>query len=286
MMSATLDQSKYNAALASVYDALHGRGEIGDAKSLVIGEHGRLTAAIVSFTPPLGPGGRSVGAQKAGKDAITRELTNLITEASPETLLEATKKYGNQAVHFGIEKDGKPLAIEWDNVVTDESRLPALHRAYRNRRGKVPLRRQTEGKWKARIAVPSGMRGQYIASILPRVGRWKASWAWSAAQPPTSRKFPKWISQHFSGIAHKSVLQWEPDPMRPAVTFGSLQVGNLRDGYMQAKIRQAVHRRTAQMARRAKLILSGYAKNLSAGLKAKKGSHRGAESWDIEEVVE
>ncbi len=156
-ITGTIDTSRANAALAGLRAVMIGKGM--DASNIVVDELRFLSRTIVNFTPPLGPGGRAAGAKEAGEGAIARELKNLISQAKPEFISEVSARWGLKDVSgFTESAERTPLALKFDNVDPDGSRLIELHTSYRNdRTGKVPLVRPTPGIWtSSRAAGDSG----------------------------------------------------------------------------------------------------------------------------------
>ena len=261
MMTCDIDTSRAVAALDGLAAAL------GKDKSDLLKDECRLLSkTITAFVPPLrGPGGSP---EQVGKQAIGRELTNLISEADVELMDKVGSEHGVSNINdvWLTKKDGEKIELLWGNLDPTGNRLPEFHEQYRDQRtGKVKTVKGQSGKWKARVVVPKGIRDAFIRKTQAHVGAWKASWARAGAE--LGQKFPRWITKHFSTSAPLGVVDLikANDPTYPTITFGSRAPGN---GRMQQRIQAAVKSRARSMARRTKLILSGYSKDISQGMKA------------------
>jgi len=188
----TIDASGFNRVMLGLYDAMLGQGK--DIANLLKDQHRLLTKTIVNFTPPL----PARGAQQTGKDAVKRDLYALISEAAPPLLDRVGSKYGLHDIDaWRTSKTKGRQHLLWENIDPTGANLPALHNQFRNpRTGRpYPVPRPAENEWRSRIVVPIGTREGYVAQIQAHVGRWKARWAFAAAQ--LGAKFPSWISRHF-----------------------------------------------------------------------------------------
>jgi hypothetical protein len=275
MITFSIDTSRAQQQLEALHDAMVGKGM--DASSVVRDELRFLSRTIVNFTPPLGPGGRVAGAKKAGENAISRELDNLISQGKPKFLTEVAQKWGLKDVKgFVTRPDGSKLAIQFNDVDPSGERLKELHLRYRStERGKVPLQRHRDGTWSARVLTVQGQRAPYISRVQSRVGRWKATWAYAAGL--AGSKFPQWISRHFPTLGNLTVadIHGLDDPVYPVVTFGSRAPGGRRT---VQRIQAAVNFRAQAMRRRIKLILSGYRADVARKIRAEAQAHKHRES--------
>jgi len=278
-MEATIDVSRANQAMDSLREAMIGAGE--DAKNLVRDETRRLAKMIAAFTPPIKGGAGSP--QKVGEAAVERELKNLISEATPGLIEEISSRYGVHDIHtaYVTEKDGTHLNLKWGAIDATGAAIELYHKQNRGPDGKVKReKRPRKDVWSARVVVPFGTRGPYIDKIKARVGRWKATWALIGAK--LGDKYPNWISRHFdsiSGIATADIDGLN-NGEKPFAVFGSAAPGNNR---IRQRVQSAVSARARAMARRTKLILSGYSQDISRGMKAQARAKDYSES---EEAVE
>lgn len=254
-------EEKLAEAIGSLRKALMDEGK--DCANLLRDEHRRLARQIVNFTPPFGKG----GARQVGELAVKKDLYSLISEANYDFLDKVSSEHGIQNVDALVPgARGTLKHLMWDHVVTNEAMLEMYHQQYRNARGRVPRGRNFNPQvWSSRIVVPKGMRDPYVAKIQARVGIWKAKWAKGAVD--LGDKFPSWITRHFAYIGKDSFLSFDfTNPDAQFVMFGGRGPDFRRD---VQKITAALKSRTSAIARRVKLIVSGYSKDLSQKMKAR-----------------
>jgi len=271
MLTIHVDSQRLNGALDGLRQAMIGRGQ--DISNILVQEQKLLAITIVNFTPPSAGQSTtsakmpSAAHQKTGEDAVKNDLYSLISEANPAFLDKIATKYGVRSVntHVASQEKGKTHLI-WDNIDLNGADLPRLHAEYRNRRGRIPKQKGRRGEWKSRVVVPYGKRDQYVKQVQARVGRWQAKWALAASQQ--GAKFPAYISRHFSSVADKSYSIWTlNDTNGPSVMFGGRGPSFARQ---LDKIRDAIRVRTGAIVRKTKLIISGYNKDIAAGMKPKR----------------
>jgi hypothetical protein len=268
-----LDTSRLNRALGDVLDALMGRGDLSDARELLRQEGKLFTRQAIRFTPPK--------SRQQGEQAIERELGSLFSEADQHTLDEIGSKHGLHHIdaYLALRGGGKGnvVHLQWENLDPTGERMQEYHNAYRNARGRVPLRKQRKGMWASRVVVPKGMKEPYIERVKKHVGRWKASWCKLAGVLGVN--VPSWIAAHVSAsnpraIGDISGLHHGPVP---TLVMGSRAPGVAGQDHA---VRSALDVRAKSLARRAKLIVSGYSKDLAAGMRP--GSRRLQEPRDTE----
>jgi hypothetical protein len=268
-ISATIDTSRAEAALLSLREAMIGKGM--DAVNLLRDEAKLLTRTIVNFVPPPRAAGNP---RQIGEHAVEVSLKNLISEATPNLIDEVGSKIGPHDITTAwlTETDKQRLNLQWANLDPNGTRLPELHKSYRDARtGRTASEKPVNGVWKARIIVPLGARAPYIAKVKARVGRMKATWALIGSKLGDS--FPQWISRHFGSASQYSVadITHLNDVEKPYIIFGSRAPGNNR---LRPAIRDALRFRIRAMAKKTKLILSNYSKAVASGIKAEAAAHK------------
>ena len=258
MIAVNINTDPLIRQMNSLHDALLGAGQ--DASTLVQDEVKRLARMIVSFVPPLRSSGNP---RQVGEQAVERDIKNLVSEATPNLIDEVGSRYGVRDIQTAwlTEKDGKQLNLKWDHLDPTGDRLEEYHRSYQDRNGRIPKVKPTSGVWSARVVAPVGTRQPLIDKNQKHVGHWKATWAKGGAA--LGDKYPTWINRHFNSPMAQVKIHLEGES--PFVTFGSSAGGNDR---IQSRIQGAVNARAKAMARRVKLILSGYSKDLSQKMKA------------------
>ena len=264
--------------LDSLQEALLAKGQSGDAVQIVKGEVKQLSRTIVNFIPPLGSGGKEIG-----EHAVEVGIRSVFSEASPELIDEIGAHYGIRDVTKAwiTNKDNSRVSLSWDNIDPLGDRIAEYHGHYRDpRTGKTPppLPKQKGSLWAARVVVPSGTLQPYIDKVKQRVGMWKATWAFPAAQ--LGHHFARWISRHFGNIGDLTIYREDlNDPLRPSITIGSRFPGNFK---MQSSIEQAIKVRSKAVKRRIELILSDYARQFNSGSRVTSAATRVAP----EEVID
>lgn len=255
--SIQLDLSRFTAAMTSLRDALLGAGQDSLASDIVESEARRLVKQVVKLTPPK--------SQVQGQRTIEKELGSFIAEVNDGFLSEIGSRYGttNIDVQLSHPTRGGVERLVWGRIDPTGEQLPRLHRAARNKRGKVPrVGGYVKGVWRARVVVPYGIKKPYIEKVKARVGRFKASWGASAVV--LGLTVSPWIRRHIAGnpkavIADKGTLRGD----FPFVKFGSRAPGVDRQTEL---VRSAIRTRTKTMRRRIVLILSNYSKSVKAGM--------------------
>lgn len=255
-----IDTKILSDKLASLHDALLGAGK--DASNVVRDEGRRLTRTIVNFIPPIKS--RFGNAKQSGEAAISRELSNLFSEAQPELIQRVTKDHGASNVHsFITDKNGGKTEILWDNVITPDQ-MPAFHKKNQNNRGKVPLVRNGFPVWTARVIVPQGTLKPYIKAVQKNVGYGKGSMA--KAGIAMGDKYPAWIADKTGNNPNAIVdVSMLADVSKPSVTFGTRTPGINRLG---PRIQAAVKMRARAVGRRIKLLIEGYKGDFNKSSKA------------------
>jgi hypothetical protein len=260
MFSCQIDTDNLVLGLDSYREALLGQGK--DAKNLVEDETRFLSRMITAFMPPIAKG-RS--AREIGEGAVERDLKNLISEAEPALIDEVGSKYGITDINhaYVTTSTGQDLNLQWEHLDPTGARLDEYHQQYKNKDGRIPKVKPADGVWQARVVVPKGTRQPYIDKIKLHVGHLKATWAKAGAS--LGDKYPRWISAHFGsslGVVDKHGLA---HPTAPSITFGSRAAGNRK---FARQIQDAVKARVKALARKVKLVLSGYNADLAKGMRA------------------
>ncbi len=260
IITVDVDTSKFEAALEAVANALVGDGK--DVQNLLVDEHRKLTRTIVNFTPPI----PASGARQFGELAVKKDLYSLISEAEPALIDRIGSKYGLKDIDTWTASPGGKVHVLWENLNPSGSNLADLHNWYRNASTGRPGRRRSRlGEWRSRIVVEKGIREPYVNLVQSHVGRWKAKWAYAAAQ--LGDKYPAWISRHFTHVASKSKFEMNLDDKNKVfIAFGGRGPNFARD---MDKINAAIKVRVKAILDRVKLILSGYSKDVAQGIRPK-----------------
>jgi hypothetical protein len=277
-MTGTVDTSKAMAALESLADAMK-----VDASTLVADETRRLAKTIANFTPPLKSGFGTP--QRTGEHAIERELSSLFSEATPNLIDEVGSKFGIKEINtaYVTERNGTHLNLQWGAIDATGDRMAEYHKANRDpNTGKVKLiRRASNTVWAARVIVPTGSRDPYVKQIKARVGRAKAKWALIAAK--LGEKIPNWINRHFGSLGGESIANLDglANREKPSIIFGTIDPNNRK---IRGQVQAAVNLRAKAMANRARLMRSGYAKDVAQSIRPR--PHASETKTETEQTVE
>lgn len=279
-MTITVDTTGLSANLNALHDAMIGRGQIADAGTLVKDEARLLLKAIIKLTPPKNLaqgrnaikqdlfGGRNIGGNQRSR-GIFFILQNWMEnqEASRNTTRLWTTKKGDV---FGVENTKyKPSA-----TISEMREHHFRNRSNRTKQVSTAGSRDRQvGRWRFidRVAVGKTAARRYLLDAGKTVGWMKGGWANSYVA--LGGKVKAWIGRHV-GKAHGQIIELVLTGETPSIAFHNTtkNIGvNIR------QIEAAVKQRQIAIARRIKLILSGYSKDVAAGLRAK----RKAKSTDI-----
>ena len=117
--------------------------------------------------------------------------------------------------------------------------------------------------------VEKGQRDIYIKQVQAHVGRWKAKWAYGAAQ--LGDRYPAWISRHFGELGNKARFQANLTGDKPFIVFGGSGPNFAKD---RDRIKSAIAFRIKAITRRIKIVASGYAKEVAQGVRIKAQAHK------------
>lgn len=256
-MSTEVETKVLEDRIFELQEALGTAGKPSDLSDIVRDETRRLTEQIARFTPPqTGP---------VGKNAVTSDIASLFAAASPELIENVTGKNGDGPIDtFITTVKGDHVHLLWGKVVREEAELEKIHRANQNSRGRIPKRKASpKGVWAVPYIVPAPLRNKYIAKIQKRVGRMKAAWGETLFKLGVSR-ITSFVKRHIPTPFAVSETEGLMHGDCPSVRFGSRAIGVNRQRQI---VNSAVRVRGQAMAKRIKLILSGYNRDLSRNMK-------------------
>lgn len=258
---------RYEEQMNSLADCLYGAGMENEVQYLVRDEGKRLVTICVRLTPPFGRGGTAAGAKEAGEQAISREISSIMSQAEPDTIYEIGHRYGYTAIDtFWTERDGTRLHVKWDLLNPSGSKMAQVHKANRSTRGKIKPMKRAPGVWAAKIVVEKGNLVPYIRAIQAKVGKWKASIGY--ALPFLGQNVPNWIRRHFGEVSDISILDLSriQDPKHPEFVFGTRAPGVGEPAYnYPAQVHHAVEVRIKALATRCRMILRRHGNEISNG---------------------
>ena len=280
MITCEVNHARFDAAMDSMVESLG-----ADNVTLLIMQARLLATTIVNFVPPP----KSVGPPlTVGRAAVARDINRLVSEASPGLIDSVASEYGltNVDGYRVLGKGKPPTHLLWQNIDWDGSKLPALHNRYRNRYGGIDAKKGSpNGEWNSRVVVPTGILKNYTPKVMDRVGTAKAYWAFLIAGEPFNAVFPTYITRHFGRIAGKVTANANFSGPNPTVTFGGPAPAGTDPSKSKVDVRRqvalALKIRAKAMMDEIKLILSGYNKDIAAGIRPKKHANDNATPQEV-----
>ena len=265
MFTCEVDTKGLNDVISGLSEALIGAGQKGDAATLVEDECRRFLKQTVKFTPSKSaPQGR-----KAVRRDITRAMRPLAASgdeessvASPDLMFTRNKKLHDRFQLLVNRKDIQALNAILKNQPGNWKKWRVhpfnreLHRKSRVGRGRVAILRRD-------FVLGAKEWNQYVRHEEAKVGRKKA--AWGESYVLHGGKVSSFISRHFPTpkAIHMSALVGE----QPSIAVGSAAPDVKTES---SKIQGALRARREAIIKRTKLVLSGYAKDVAAGMRPKR----------------
>jgi hypothetical protein len=270
MITATIDTSGMTMRLNELHDALSSVGQTGDAAMVLENEAKLFLKAVNRFTPPKN--------KAQGESAILGDMHKIFTPINETMLDEVGSEHGVSGIDGWIfsEKRQHNINLKWDRIDPTGEGMEAFHHKNQNRRGRTrnlnPKPQGMQKIWKAAYVISWGDFAKYVKKVQSAVGMRKAGWGVSYAK--LGGAFSNWISRHLGGA--KGQFQNNNLGESPSLVMANFSPGILDD---QRIVNSALRARMGAIKRRCKLILSGYAADVKAGIKiAKKEKREPAES--------
>lgn len=263
----TVNDERLKQRLQQLVDAAYGQGRSADVPTIIEDETRLLLKQIIAFTPPK--------TQKQGEQAIQADLERLFTPANRGFLVDLMGGFGGAVDRWFTNKQGQKVHVQFDAMDVDGTEMERYHEANRTARGRVP-RNLRPGKkdgenWVARYVVSYEAFAAYLRKVWQEVGMLKAGWI--KAYSELGGKLPNWIARHASkdlgGVVNNLGV-----PSRPSITVSNHAAGV---GQLEHFVRQAIKVRANSIARKIKLLASGYAADVRSGGAIRKHAERSAE---------
>jgi len=252
----TIDASVLNQKLADLHDALIGQGQ--DASNIVRDEARLLLRSLIKYTPPksLAQGRNAIAGDLMGSNALaSKGIFFKIQDWMP---ISESK---NMVTLFA-KKDGAYGVVRHNyRPGASQHELKQWHVQYRSKKTGRTFRSKPEQSGRmfvlGRLAAKKASVNRYVLSVQRRVGRAKAAWAHSFKA--LGGKVPNWINRHLP--TPKAIFINELNkPGFPFVILGSSAPG-VRG--LKHIINSAVRVRGEAIARKIKLVVSGYNKDFA-----------------------
>lgn len=257
-MAIEIDTKQLDARLIELADALGTSGKPADLSDIVRDEVRRAVIEIVRLLPPQ--------TQQIGENAVRRDINSTFSGASTGMIDSVGSECGVANIDTYRTVAKKPLHIIWKRLDMEGQKMKAAHYGSLDRRGHAPKRiKSRDGEWRARNVVPNEAKEAYLKQALTRVGRLKASAAATAVALGVTQ-VSRFIRRHIQGGNPKAITHIDGlmNGSNPSATFGSMAIGVSR---FESIWRSAVRIRSEAIAKRIKLIVSGYNRDLSRHMK-------------------
>lgn len=271
----TISDVRGQQMLNDLHDALVGSGRMGDAATVLEDEFRLAMKQIINLTPPPGLG---QAARSQGEKAVTRDLSKLFTPVDEEMLNIIGSQFGVDGIDRWItDTDGGKQHLIWDKLDPTGTGIETFHHANQNRRGRtINAKRKGRGQpfWYAAYVVSKTDFLPYLQKLISHVGRRKAGWA--AAYESVGGKVQRWISRHLPTPGGR-VVNMLSNKGKPSITAFNMAPGIGDD---QRIVADALRIRREAMAKRLKLILSGYSRDVANGIRISNKARKSTPSAD------
>lgn len=246
----TFDTSQLNRQLAALHDAFIGRGQKGDAETLIVDETRRLLTQAQRFTPPK--------SLTQGRRAVARDIGRAVTPASEEMFknpklrarVRPVIKKRDYADFRSILENSKAFP-RW----AAEPFNPSLHKGKRDNRGRV-----TSVKRVFTLDVAEWKR--YVAKVQKMVGFMRAGWG--PALNKVGGKMVSWVARHVRQGKVRGYVIADLQGETKSITINNHTRGV---GQTRHQFQSALYARARNIGRRVKLILSGYNRDMARSMR-------------------
>lgn len=266
METVTFNDAKFQAQLNALADVLISSGVQSDPAVIVADEARLFLKQAINLTPPQ-------KGKAQGEQAALADIKRIFTGADESFLLYEFGNSGANIDRWFTNKKGEKVHAQFEALDIHGAGMRQYHTSQRNSRGRT-VGRHNESRqgsdWKARYVVSYGALADYSKKILSRVGMRKSGWL--RAYYEMGGKLPAWIQRHASRGLGRAVNNLAT-PGKPSVVMASHAPGVMDDERIIADTFRA---RREAMAKRIRLIVSGYAADVKAGIKISNKARRTA----------
>lgn len=248
MINATVDISGLQQTLGALQRAT------GKDSQTIVRDECRLLAMQISKL--VGPNPRQALERRIERD-VRSSLLATAPNIDPQHQGTGDIRWISSGPRFLV---GVPKALR------PPSNVEGIQKIIREKRGKASIEISRRGRQRVyisnRAVITKAQVQQAVRQIKQRVGRFKASWAQTAAQLGEG-SIPQWISRHFPTPKNRLINLSNLED-KPSIIFGSASPGARR---FSSLIQAAVKIRAKIVATRVRLILSGYRKDIARGIR-------------------
>lgn len=269
METVTINDERYNARVAELYDVLVMQGRSGDAATIIEDEARLFLKQAIRLTPPR--------TKAQGEQAIHDDLNRIFSGGNDAFLNHVVEAFGSDHVQqWFTNKRGEKYLMDVNHISVDGDGMYDFHQKNRTKRGRTTMAGQYTrdiGRWKEhnKFVVGYGALAKYRAKIKDRVGMRKGGWL--RAFYEVGGKLPQWIQRHARrGLG--SVQNNLDVPNHPSIIMASHAPGVMDD---ERILKDTFRARGEAIKKRIRLIVSGYAADVKAGIKIRNHAKRSAD---------
>jgi hypothetical protein len=270
MEFATFKSEKFEEQLNALSDVLIGKGIESDPAVILADEARLFLKQAIRLTPPK--------TKAQGEQAIQDDLSRIFSGGNKsflEHVIEITGK-DHDIQHWFTNKRGEKYLMDVNYISPDGDGMYQFHQKNRTKRGRTTTAGQFTrdiGRWKEhnKMIVGYAERDRYFERTKARVGMRKSGWA--QAYLEMGGKLPKWISDKLKYGLGKVQNNLHVQG-HPSVVMSSHARGVMED---ERIIKDTFRARGEAIAKRIRLIVSGYAKDVKEGIKISRKAHRTAD---------
>lgn len=272
METVTISDERFQARLAELGDALHKDPQV------VIADEARLfLKQAINLTPPK--------SKAQGEQAIRDDLNRVFTPADGEFLQyefgETVRRghlgggFNGQIDQWFTNRSGQKVHAQFEQLDIHGGGMRKFHQSQRNGRGRTVGSANRGSKigenWRARYVVSYAAMADYAKKVMARVGMRKSGWL--RAYYEIGGKLPSWIQRHARRGLGRVQNNLET-PGHPSIVMASHAPGVMDD---ERILRDTFRARREAIGKRIKLIVSGYAADVKAGIKIRNHAKRSAD---------
>lgn len=266
-----VSDSRYNEQMAALYDALAGSGRASDAATIVEDEARLWLKQAINFTPPRN--------KAQGENAIKTDLKKIFSVVHDDVAQHIAAEWGTNNVDHWLtsEVDGHRYNVVWDKLDVQGLGMDEYHANHRDSRGRAysSTVKRSNNKWRAPYVVSQSAFDAFYNKTKQLVGLMKSGWM--RAYYEVGGKLPSWIqrqaSRSMGGVVNELSV-----PGNPSITMSNHAPGIAS---FDRIARETFRARREAMAKRIRLILSGYNKDMAAGMRPRKHAVRTADSYSV-----
>ncbi len=257
--------------IGGLRNALIGQG--GDVSTIVRDESKRLAVEIANVSKPKDrkkTADRIEGSVRSKFLAVGHEQTDFDANTGKEGHTGVKWYRCDEHFLFGVARNS-------DMRKANPQTVSNIYYALKKVQGKTRVvvdfknpRRRQRVAISTRIITSKSVLRKAISIVQKGIGRLPASWFATAKQLDSSLVAAGWIERHIHGNrTNRSITDMTGlnHLDKPTMTFGSRAAGA---SHFDRAINHAVHVRQEKVAARLRLVLSGYAKDVAQGIKAKR----------------